>query len=99
MTHNSLQPLQSAGPVNALQDMNRLAMQAEAFVNGNQMQMQMAPGGFLGVPGWPPVGNFNAPMSTEETDMIGIMGEHFVRRSLSIFIPSHLTTKSLATPV
>ena len=79
-------------------------MQAEAFVNGNQMQMQMqmAPGGFLGVPGWPPVGNFNAPMSTEETDMIGIMGEHFVRRSLSTVITSHLTIKMtnlLLTPV
>lgn len=73
--------LQPTGPVNALQDMNRLAVQAEAFVNGNQMQM--LPGASLTVPLWPPLGNFNTPISTEETDMVGIMGEHFVRRSLS----------------
>ena len=79
-SYNSM-ALQPTGPVNALQDMNRLAVQAEAFVNGNQMQM--LPGASLTVPLWPPLGNFNTPISTEETDMVGIMGEHFVRRSLS----------------
>ena len=71
-------PLQPAGPVNAIRDMNRLAIPAEAFVNGNQMQT--LPGDPLAVPVWPPFANFNAPVSTEETDMVGIMGEHFVRR-------------------
>ena len=90
-SYNSMS-LQPTGPVNALQDMNRLAVQAAAFVNGNQMQMM--PGASLAVPVWPPLGNFNVPVSTEETDMIGIMGEHFVRRSLVTYIPSHSRQKN-----
>jgi hypothetical protein len=74
---NNLGLLQPAGPANALRDMSRLAVQAEALVNGNQMQMM--PGSSLAVPVWPPLGNFNMPVSTEETDLVGIMGEHFVR--------------------
>jgi hypothetical protein len=74
--------------------MSRLAVQAEALVNGNQMQM--VPGGSLAVPVWPPLGNFNMPVSTEETDLVGIMGEHFVRRSLS---PLLKTIKLFSTPL
>ena len=77
-------PLQSVGPVNTIRDMNRLAIPAEAFVNGSQMQM--TPGDSLAVPVWPPFAGFNAPMSTEETDRVGIMGEYFVRRA-----PSHIS--------
>jgi len=79
-SYNSMS-LQPTGPVNALQDMNRLAVQAEAFANGNQMQMM--PGASLPVSVWPPFGNFNVPVSTEETDMIGILGEHFVYKTLN----------------
>lgn len=86
--------LQPPGPVNTLRDMSRLAVQAEALVNGNQMQM--VPGGSLAVPVWPPLGNFNMPVSTEETDLVGIMGEHFVRRSLS---PLLKTIKLFSTPL
>ena len=75
-------PLQPAGPVNAIRDTNRIGVLAEAFVNGSQMQM--APGNPLGVPGF---ANFNAPVSTEETDLVGIMGEHFVCRIPLIHIP------------
>ena len=74
-------PLSPVGPTNALRDANRLAVQAEAFVNGNQV-----PEGPLAVPLWPPFGNFNAPVSTDETDLVGIMGEHFVRRFLFTLI-------------
>lgn len=70
-------PLQPAGLANAMRDMNRLAIPVEAFVNGGQMQMM--PGNSLAGPVWPPFADFNAPVSTEETDMVGIMGEHFVR--------------------
>lgn len=80
-------PVQPAGPVNAIRDMNRLAIPAEAFVNGSQMQMM--PGGSLAVPVWPPFADFNAPVSTEETDLVGIMGEHFVRRIPFTHIPPH----------
>ena len=89
-SHNS-GPLQPAGPVNAIRDMNRLPISAEAFVNGNQMQMM--PGGSLAVPVWPPFADFNMPMSTEETDMVGIMGEHFVRRTPFIHILPHRRQK------
>jgi hypothetical protein len=72
-------PLPLAEPVNAARDMNRLAMPAEAFINGNQMQM-MPPGAGSSpvVPTWPPLANFNAPVATDETNMIGILGEHHV---------------------
>jgi len=45
-----------------------------ALMNGNQI----VPNSLAG-PVWPPMANFNAPVSTDETDMVGIMGEHFVR--------------------
>jgi len=70
-------PLQPAGLGDA---MNRLAIQTGALANGSQMQMM--PGGSVGVPGWPPFDNFNAPVSTEETDMVGVMGEYFVYKEL-----------------
>jgi hypothetical protein len=73
-------PLPPTGPANTLRDVNRPAVQAEAFVNGNQMQM--VPEGSPAVPLWAPFGNFNAPVSTDETDMVGIMGEHFVYKLL-----------------
>lgn len=84
-------PLQHAGPVNAIRDMNRPSIPAETFVNGSQMQMMQ--GGSLAVPGWPPIANFNAPVSTEETIWVGIMGEHFVCRIPFTHIPSLLMTK------
>jgi hypothetical protein len=80
-------PLQPAGPVNAIRDMNRVAIPAQAFVNGSQMQM--VPGGSLAVPVWPPFVDFNVPVSTEETDWVGILGEHFVRHIPSTHIPPH----------
>ena len=82
-------PLQPAGPVNSIRDMNttRLAIPAEAFVNSSQIQMM--PGGSLAIPAWPPFADFNAPVSTEETDLVGIMGEHFVRRIPFTHIPPH----------
>jgi len=70
-------PLQPAGPVNAIRDMNRLPIPAEAFANGSQMPMM--PGDSPALPVWPPFPGLNAPVSTEETVMVGIMGEHFVR--------------------
>lgn len=71
-------PLQPAGSMNAIRDMNRFPVPAGLFVNGGQMQMM--PGSSPVIPVWPPFADFNAPISTEETDMVGIMGEHFVRR-------------------
>ena len=71
--------------------MNRPSIPAETFVNGSQMQMMQ--GGSLAVPGWPPIANFNAPVSTEETIWVGIMGEHFVCRIPFTHIPSLLMTK------
>jgi len=78
-------PLQAAGPAgpaNAVRDMNRLATQMAALMNGNQV----VPNSLAG-PVWPPIGNFNPPVSTEGTDMIGIMGEHFVRCVFTPIIP------------
>ncbi|KAI0260315.1 hypothetical protein BC834DRAFT_901531 [Gloeopeniophorella convolvens] len=60
-----------------MRDMGRLAAHAEPFLNGQQM----VPGP-LGPLVLPPYGNFNAPMQNEETDMVGIMGEHHVYRTL-----------------
>ena len=66
-------------------DMGRLAAQAQAFLNANAGQAQMMPGlGMNGNPVWPPFGNFGVPppppgSGTEETDLVGIMGEHYVR--------------------
>jgi len=75
----NLGPPQAVGPANATRDMNRLTVQMAALMNGNQI----VPNSLAG-PLWPPIGTFNAPMSTEETDLVGIMGEHFVR---CVFIP------------
>ena len=80
-------PSQPAGPVNAIRDMNRLAIPAESFVNGSQMQMM--PGYSPALPAWPPFADFNAPVSTEETDLVGIMGEHFVSRNPFTHISPH----------
>jgi len=88
-SHNS-GPLQPAGPVSAIRDTNRLAipgLTAETFVNGSQIQMM--PGDSLAVPVWPPFADFNAPMSTEETDLVGIMGEYFVCRIPFTYILPH----------
>jgi hypothetical protein len=79
--------LQPTGSANASRDMNRLAIPAEAFANGSQMQMM--PGGSLAASVWPPFAGFNVPVSTEETDMVGIMGEHHVRRTPFTHIPPH----------
>jgi len=61
-------------------------------MNGNQV----VPNSLAG-PVWPPIGNFNAPVSTEETDLVGIMGEHFVYkvlvRALSDFGPDNWTSE------
>jgi len=79
------------------------AGEAADVVNGNQMQMQtqmqmthaLSPG--VGPPIWPPFANFNAPMATNETDMVGILGEHFVYkqliRLLADFGPDNWTSK------
>jgi hypothetical protein len=69
-------PPQAMGPVNAARDMSWLAAQVGPLMNGN-ITVPNSPGG----PGWPPLGlsNFHAPIPTEETDMVGIMGEHYVR--------------------
>jgi len=82
-------PLQAVGQANAARDMNRLTTQMAALMNGNQI----VPNALAG-PVWPPIGAFNAPVSTEETDMVGIMGEHFVR---CVFIPiiPHWTVKKM----
>jgi hypothetical protein len=66
-------PLQPVVPINATRDMNRLAVLMEPFVNNRQM-VPGALGGAL----WPPLGNFNAPLATDETDVVGVMGEHYV---------------------
>ena len=80
-SHNS-GSLQAAGPTNAARDMNRLTAQMAALMNVNQI----VPNSLAG-PVWPPMGNFNAPVSTEETDMVGIMGEHFVRCVFTPIVP------------
>jgi hypothetical protein len=64
-------------------DMARLAMQAQAFINTNVGQNQMMPG-TNGNPVWPPFGIFpGVPPppgpGTEDTDLVGVMGEHYVR--------------------
>jgi hypothetical protein len=68
-------PPQAVGPASAPRDAARLATQVGALINNNQM-VPNSPAG----PVWPPFPNFNMPVSSEETDMVGIMGEHFVRR-------------------
>lgn len=75
--------LQLAAPMNTTRDMSRLATLMESFVNDHQM----VPGA-VGGPVWPPFGNLNIPVATDETDMVGIMGEHFVRPS---FTSIHIT--------
>jgi hypothetical protein len=70
--------LQPVAPMNTARDANRLATLMEPFINDHQM----VPGALSG-PVWPPFGNFNAPAATDETDMIGILGEHFVRPSFT----------------
>ena len=65
---------------NNTRDIGRLAVQAQAFLNGNQMVP-----GTPGNPVWPPFGNFNVPpTATDETDVVGVMGEHYV---CSVFFP------------
>ena len=81
-TPQSPGPPQAAGPANSVRDMNRLTTQMAALMNGNQV----VPNSLAG-PVWPPIGNFNAPVSTEETDLVGIMGEHFVRCVFPPIIP------------
>ena len=67
------------GANNNTRDMSRLAAQAQAFLNGNQMVP-----GTPGNPVWPPFGNFNVPPTgTDETDLVGVMGEHYVRAVFS----------------
>jgi hypothetical protein len=71
--------VQPVVPMNAPRDMNRLAMLMGPFVNDRQM----VPGAMGGV-AWPPFGNFNAPpLPTDETDIVGVMGEHYVRPSFA----------------
>lgn len=62
---------------------SRLAVQAQALFNGNS-QMMMVPG-TSGNPVWPPFGNFNVPTATEESDLVGVMGEHYVRFFVAYF--------------
>jgi hypothetical protein len=68
----------------------RLAAQAQALFNGNGMMMVP---GTSGNPVWPPFGNFNVPpTATEESDLVGVMGEHYVRFFRSMFFfTRHLT--------
>lgn len=74
-SYNSGAP-QVTGPVNATRDMSWLGAQVGPLINGNPT-VPNSPAG----PGWPPLSlsNFHAPIPTEETDMVGIMGEHYVR--------------------
>jgi hypothetical protein len=54
----------------------RLVAQAQALLNRNMMMVT----GTSGNPVLPPFGNFNVPpMATEESDLVGVMGEHYVR--------------------
>ena len=80
--------MQPAAPLLAqmgnARDMSRLAAQTKAFFNGNPM-VPGAPGNPLG----PPIGNFNVPpMGNDDTDQVGIMGEHYVRFRFFFFILS-----------
>jgi len=70
----SLQPI---GQTNNMQEMNRLAAQAAAMMNVNHVVPNS-----LAQFAWPlgPVSPFNPPVPTDETDMVGIMGEHYVRQ-------------------
>jgi hypothetical protein len=61
-------------PLNVVRDMNKPTAQMGPLINGNKMMLNPPAG-----PGWPPVNNLNAPIRTEETDMVGILGEHYVR--------------------
>ncbi|KAI9443898.1 hypothetical protein H4582DRAFT_2071449 [Lactarius indigo] len=87
-------PLALPGPVmGAARDMARLAAQAQAHANGNQM----APG-TLGNPVWPPFGIFNVPpTATGDTDLVGVMGEHYAYkmliRMLDDFGPNNWTSE------
>ncbi|KAI9442850.1 hypothetical protein BJY52DRAFT_1317510 [Lactarius psammicola] len=89
-------PLAVAGTVmGAARDVGRLAAQAQAFLNGNQNQM--VPGA-PGNPVWPPFGNFNVPpTATGDTDLVGVMGEHYVYkmliRMLDDFGPNNWTSE------
>ncbi|KAI9435206.1 hypothetical protein F5148DRAFT_989928 [Russula earlei] len=74
--HNS-GPLQPVGRMNALQDMSGLATPTIPSIISNQIVP-----GIVAEPFWPPAPNFNLPMATEETDRIGIMGEHYVYKQL-----------------
>ncbi len=56
---------------NATEDTSNLTGQMGTHINVPNYQ----PG-----PVWSAFSSFNAPMSSEETDQIGVMGEHFVRR-------------------
>jgi hypothetical protein len=66
---------------NAARDMGRLAAQAQAFLNVNNGNQMVSGGAALGGnPVWPPFGNFNfPPTATDDTDLVGVMGEHYVR--------------------
>ncbi|KAH9037560.1 hypothetical protein EDB84DRAFT_1480937 [Lactarius hengduanensis] len=87
-------PLGLTGAVmGAARDVARLAAQAQAHANGNQMVP-----GTLGNPVWPPFGNFNVPpTATGDTDLVGVMGEHYVYkmliRMLDDFGPTNWTSE------
>ena len=79
-----LAPTLGLSPMGNTRDMGRLAVQAQAFINANMgLNSQMVPGN--GNPVWPPYGNFGMPpppppgSGTGETDLVGVMGEHYVR--------------------
>ncbi|KAH9046334.1 hypothetical protein EDB83DRAFT_2227590 [Lactarius deliciosus] len=87
-------PLALPGAVmGATRDLARLAAQAQAHANGNQMVP-----GVPGNPLWPPFGNFNVPpTATGDTDLVGVMGEHYVYkmliRMLDDFGPNNWTSE------
>ncbi|KAH8981074.1 hypothetical protein EDB92DRAFT_1805391 [Lactarius akahatsu] len=91
------QPVASLGlsgaVMGAARDVARLAAQAQAHANGNQMVP-----GTQGNPVWPPFGNFNVPpTATGDTDLVGVMGEHYVYkmliRMLDDFGPNNWTSE------
>jgi hypothetical protein len=64
----------------AARDVGRLAAQAQAFLNVNNGNQMVSGGPLGGNPVWPPFGNFNVPpRATDGTDLVGVMGEHYVR--------------------
>ena len=67
---------------------NRPAIPAKSFVTGSQKQMMM--GDSLAVLVWPPFFGFNVPVSTEEADLVEIMGGHFVCRKCESFLSQQL---------